>query len=216
MERNSTSFGISQFRVKYQETALYAGPSGISGYIGTLKKGAVVEVVGDDHPYYYHVKLDNGLEGYLYKAAGELTSGLTPTRLNKVEEAVSQDNNFVAPSLNGASPEANGANGSSRLTRVRPASASRPNLRPVTTSREKTIANSNGNGTRPTSRNGRAVVVTSGEIAVFSKPGIVGQQVGRLKRGEKATVIAQDGFFFQVALNNGQVGYIPRYAAEEV
>ena len=216
MERNSTSFGISQFRVKYKETALYAGPSGISGYIGTLKKGAVVEVVDDDHAYYYHVRLDNGLEGYIYKAAGELTSGLTPTRLDKVEESVPLDNNFVMPNVNGAGPEPNGVSSPSQLTRVRPASVSRPNLRPVTTSREKSIANSNGNGTRPTSRNGKAIIVTSGEIAVFSKPGIVGQQVGRLKRGEKVMVVAQDGFFFQVALNNGQVGYIPRYAAEEV
>ncbi len=215
MERNNKSFGVSQFRVKYKETALHAGPSGISAYLGTLHKGAVVEVVADTHPYYYKVQLDNGLEGYIYKPAGELTTGLSVTRLAKPTEEVKLESSPVLPSTNGTYVESavTPDKKPERLTRVRSVSTSRPSTPPA--SRNSAASYSAGsNGASPNGRVSQAVIITSGEIAVFNKPGIVGQQVGKLKRGERATLVDQDSFFFKVALSNGQVGYIPRYAAE--
>ncbi len=219
MERNNNNFRASQFRVKYKETALHGGPSGISAYVGTLRKGAVVELVADDHPYYYRVRLDNGLEGYVYKDAGELTSGIVGPRLTTVVEDAVQKDIAQKDAVQKAMPDVTEPAKPSRLTRIRPGSSA--NSRPATPLPPRPAANSNGysassNGTRPAGRASHSVVVTSGEIAIFSKPGIVGQQVGKLKRGERATLIGQDSFFFQVALSDGQTGYLPRYAAELV
>lgn len=229
MERNSRGFGSSQFRVKYRETPLLSGPSGISGYIGTLRKGAVLEVLEDAHPYYFLVRLDNGLEGYVYKGAGELTSGLSLTRLKEQEMTVAPP--AIAPGLeispNGATPD-NSTEAVKRPTRLSTVTRTTPPARPVRpASRPRNGASPNGttgsygysassNGARNNGRMARTVVIITGEIAVFSKPGIVGQQVGKLRRGEQVSVLDQDSFFFQVSLPNGQVGFIPRYAAEPV
>jgi uncharacterized protein YgiM (DUF1202 family) len=215
MERNAKTFGVNQFRVKYKETALYLGPSAISGYIGTLHKGAVLTVVGDDHPYFYRVQMDNGLEGYVYKASGELSAGLSPTRFGPIEIAESPNGAEPIESANGVIPEATPEK-PVRQTRVRPATTTTRSTSRSTGSTSSYSSTSNGARGAASSRAARAVVVTSGEIAVFDKPGIVGQQVGRLRRGAKVPVLAQDGFFYQVELTSGQVGYIPRFAAEEV
>lgn len=246
MERNNKGLGVSQFRVKYKETTLQIGPSAISGYLGTLRKGAVMEIIGDDHPYYYRVRLDSGLEGYVYKAAGELTSGLGfggGVTLSKVNEDISRANNGTvnlkkddvpAPLPNNPPPSASAsANGVAPAVDVRKAirpapPAARPArsvASPPTTRSSNNGRSANGSsasysssssGARSSGRTSRAVIVTSGEIAVFSKPGIIGQQVGKLKRGEQASLVDQDSFFFQVALPNGEVGFIPRYAAEAI
>ncbi len=233
MERSFKGFGSTQFKVKYREIALQSGPSAISGYLGTLHKGAVMDVVGDDHPYYYLVRLDNGLEGYVYKAAGELTTGAQVTRSTPIEKATPEvtasatktdKTTIPAPEPTGNARSAPvlpdmtmDAMRRPSTTRQAPAAPRTPPIRPAGRSSSSSNGySSSSSGSRPLSRGGNTVVITTGEIAVFDKPGIVGRQVGRLKRGEQVTLVGNDSFFFEVSLTNGQVGFIPRYAAELV
>ncbi|HEX2916113.1 MAG TPA: SH3 domain-containing protein [Chloroflexia bacterium] len=228
MEVASRGLGLSQLRIKYRETHLQKGPSGISGYLGTLRKGAVVEIIGDNHPYYYFVRLDNGLEGYVYKDAGEVTSGVMLTRpvTTQVEPAPKETVTPAAPVAEKKATEAfTSLEMESPFTpapRTSPATTHNGNLRSSgspssvngSASRRNASYSASSNRPRPGNRTASTVVVTTGEIAVFDRPGIVGTQVGKLRRGEQASLLGEDSFFFQVSLTNGAVGYIPRYAAE--
>lgn len=230
MERSRGIGGATQFRIKYKETAIHSEPSAISGYLGTLRKGAVMEIIGDDHPYYYSVRLDNGLEGYVYKDAGEPVGGLNGLRLS-IDRPSAAARTKSTPPMSGDVPLVGEGNGNSstapgagdvapaRNPGTRPSQSRPAYAPPVRPARNGASYNTASNGTsrqNGTGRAGSAVVITSGEIAVFDQPGIVGRQVGKLRRGEQATIVSKDSFFFQVSLNNGQVGYIPRYAAEEL
>ena len=220
MERNFAGLGSAQFRVKYKEAALQSGPSGIAGYLGTLHKGAVVEVLADDHPYYYRVRLDNGLEGYVYKAAGELSSGLSGSLLSRSETPVPSVEAPASPSTQVAplTPSVNGDYSAGESVRPAPrigSSSVRPRMPAARSASVPPPArSSNGTGSQAARRGGQAVVITTSEIAVFDKPGIVGRQVGKLRRGEQVTLVGQDSFFFEVMLTNGLAGFIPRYAGE--
>jgi len=208
-------YGTAQFKVKYRVVELQVAPGATASSLGTLKKGAIVTIIGDENPYYYQVRLDNGLEGYIYKPAGELTSSV-PTRLPAVAE-VTESNNTVPPTPVPPTIEKAGPT-------VRP----QPQPRTINNSRNGTNNTSSSvssntrmptessmtGSTPPRTRGGRTLIITSGEIAVFDKPGIVGRQVAKLKRGDKVAMAGQDSFFFQVSMPNGATGYIPRYSAE--
>lgn len=183
---DQSAYGMAQFKVKYRTVELQVAPGAIASSLGTLKKGAVVTVIADNERYYYKVRLDNGLEGYIYKSAGVLANGAAPTPMPGAPETNGKGG--ALPPAGGVAPAGRSAtyrNGSSPLTPSRPVNSS-----------------------------GRSLRITSGEIAVFDKPGIVGRQVAKLKRGDQVAMVGEDSFFFQVALPNGATGYIPRYSAE--
>lgn len=205
MEQNiqSSAYGTALFKVKYRTVELQTGPSYTATSLGTLKRGAVVTVIEDSSRYFYKVRLDNGLEGYVYKPAGETTSGLGPTPMPTLTmEVKAEKNGYALPShdidgaaTNGKLLNGNGSanhNGKSLMSQT-----SVYNLGPL-----------RYNGTN------KAVEVTSGEIAALDQPGITGRQVAKLRRGDVVSVVNEDSFFYQVSLPNGIVGYIPRYAAE--
>jgi hypothetical protein len=186
------------------------GPSVTYSIYGNLKKGAVVDVIEDASAYYYKVRLDNGLEGYIYKPSGEFTS-LPLTKITDKELQALASYPGVTPSpLMGSmeSVEVPVATNSTTRTSTRRAAISSANGRPPA---RTTTSEASGARLSPTAMN---VEVTSAEIAVFDTPGIIGRQVAKLRRGEKVGLVSQDGFFYQVKLANGVVGYIPRYAAE--
>ncbi len=181
--------GTAQFKVKYRTVELQVAPSATASSLGTLKKGAVVTIIAQEDPYYYTVRLDNGLEGYIYKPAGEIVSDISPTpmpRLPGEPEGNGSSNGAVPPVLGGKKP-----------------------------SNSPTYRNGAAPSFSAARASGSGLVITSGEIAVFDKPGIVGKQVAKLKRGDQVMMVGQDSFFYQVALPNGASGYIPRYAAEK-
>lgn len=227
-ETNSATYGTQLYKVKYRTVELQTAPAFTATSLGTLKRGAVVTILNDAETYHYKVRLDNGLEGYVYKAAGAVISGLNPTAMPELT---------IKPAENHRNGTSNGVvsnNGSSN------------GFFSGTDSTDYLITNKNGNGSgRKTerytpSRNGssngfeadssamtfgnlssghsnsttRAVKIITGEIAALDKPGIVGHQIAKLRRGDVATVLSEDSFFYEVALPNGQVGFIPHYAAE--
>jgi uncharacterized protein YgiM (DUF1202 family) len=195
------------FKIKYVNTDLLVAPKGTSNSLGTLKKGAVVLITDDADPYYYKVRLDNGLEGYIYKDAGKTAPGLTLTKIIAVNgtEPKEAAPKAIAPkagpvvSTNGAAPEV-------AAPTVRK-SVKAPRPRPETSAPVPSTARVIGAGP--------SITISSAEIAVSDKPGITGRQVAKLRRGERVTLLSDDGFFFQVKLATGIVGYIPRYAGEQ-
>ncbi len=225
------SYGSAQFKVKFRETELKVAPGATTSALGILKKGAVVTVIDtDEDAYYYKVRLDNGLEGYVYKPAGTISQGLTPTRItpertelntNGTAPATAMPEMTIAPTMpdtgsngNGRVMPANrnGQNGRTMPDRyTRPASPTRNGTSSSGSRSSGLDVSSNGGGRRA---GGGMVIITSAEIAVFDKPGIVGRQVAKLKRGNQVPLVGQDSFFFQVEVPNGATGFIPRYAAE--
>lgn len=203
-------YGTAQFKIKHRVTELRVAPGATTSVLGTLRKGAVVTIISDENRYYYKVRLDNGLEGYVYKPAGEITNGATPSRMPAIEEA--SESSFSSNG-NGASPLPPAGSAMRRST-VSDRVGTYRNGNGNGNGSKPTVSSSNGNGTMPRSGSGRALVVSSAEIAVFDRPGIVGKQVAKLKRGDQVTMIGQDSFFYQVALPNGTSGYIPRYSAD--
>ena len=188
---DQSAYGMTQFKVKYRTVELQVAPGATASSLGTLRKGAVVTVIGDGGRYYYKVRLDNGLEGYVYKPAGQVTNGTAPTPMAPVPGLTDTNGN-------GAVPPANSKASLGQTTTYRNGSSP---LSPTSS------PGSNGSG--------HSLIITSGEIAVFDKPGIVGRQVAKLKRGDQVSMIGQDSFFYQVSLTNGATGYIPRYSAEQ-
>ena len=196
------------FKIKWQKAELHVAPSGTSNSLGNLKKGAVVIVTEDSNPYYYKVSLDNGLEGFVYKDAGEKVKGLQPTKLPSLSEMAE----ISKPSTNGTGPtmdisvekSTSAANGRRPIGGMGRARNAVPR---ITESSPPTMARVEGVGP--------GVNITSAEIAVFDKPGIIGNQVAKLKRGERVRLLDDDGFFYKIQLTTGVTGYIPRYAAEE-
>jgi hypothetical protein len=238
-----TSMGT--FRVKYKETGMYSGPSSITNYLGTLRKGATLDILDDTDSYYYMVRADSGDVGYVYRDAGEVVGGISasrrfgPSLLSLSKDSTYSSNGSGATaysngSSNGASnwtvapaetsaPSTSNGNGNGLISArtaarsVRQPAARPPGPRPAT---PRTTQNGMGvmisSANRATGRVANKVAIISGEIAVFDKPGIVGTQVGKLRRGEQVALVAQDDYFYCVTLPNGNAGYIPRYAAETV
>jgi uncharacterized protein YgiM (DUF1202 family) len=232
---------IGTFRVKYKETGMYSGPSSISNYLGTLRKGATLDILDDSDSYYYMVRTSSGDTGYVYRDAGEVVGGIsavrrsTPLSLAKTETYTNGYSNgssngnganawaiapaeTPAPTTNGNGNGSNGLISARSTTRsVRQPAARPPSVRPAT---PRTTQSGMGvmisSANRPAARNATKVSIISGEIAVFDKPGIVGTQVGKLRRGDQVALVAQDDYFYCVTLSNGNAGYIPRYAAEPV
>lgn len=208
MEQNiySSAFGTASFKIRYRTLELQTAPALTATSLGTLKRGAVVTILEDVSRYYYKVRLDNGLEGYVYKPGGELSNNLPPTPLPPVE---------TKPGPNGAFPSADidGAVARNKLNGVEPPlkNISNPdnNLmqpHPTVYSLMAQQRNSNDGGPR--------LIITSGEIAALDKPGIVGHQVAKLRHNDIVSLVSEDSFFYRVALPNGTHGYIPRYTAE--
>ncbi len=209
MERNS---GSTPFKIRWQKADLLVAPKGTSNSLGSLKKGAVIMITEDNDPYYYKVSLDNGLEGYVYKDAGEKVSGVQPTKMPSLSELGMVTSNGTEGGAAEEAPKSPYTNG-----RRIPA---------VTASTQSTNGNGNGRvAPRPVQSSvppaarvvgaGPGVVVTSAEIAVFDKPGIIGKQIAKVRRGERAALLSDAGFFYQIQLSTGVVGYIPRYAAQQ-
>jgi Bacterial SH3 domain len=199
----------SRFKIKYKQAGLHMGPSVTYSVYGNLKKGAVVDVIEDASAYYYKVRLDNGLEGYVYKPSGDFTSLPLTKVTDKELLALAAYSGVVPPAQTAESPsiEIPAASGTTRTATRRTTVIRSANGRPPA----RTVSESATSRLTPTSMN---VEITSAEIAVFDNPGIIGRQVAKLRRGEKVGLVSQDGFFYQVKLANGIVGYIPRYAAE--
>ncbi len=200
--------GSMSFKIRYVNTDLLVAPKGTSNSLGTLKKGAVVLITEDVDPYYYKVRLDNGLEGYIYKDAGKPEPGLSLTKIASVNGTEPKETTPkpAARSSNGVAPEVPAA-----ITERRPISTVRTNGTP----RPRPEASAPAPSTARVVGAGPGITITSAEIAVFDKPGIIGRQVAKLRRGERATLLSDDGFFYQVRLSTGIVGYIPRYAGEQ-
>ncbi len=198
------------FKIKWQKADLLVAPKGTSNSLGILKKGAVVTVTEDSDPYYFKVSLDNGLEGFVYKDAGEKVRGLQPTKMPSLSELAESSK----PSTNGTS------SAFGTVTPVEKSASAANGRRPIGgMSRAQNAIPRISESTPPATARvvgvGPGVTITSGEIAVFDKPGIIGNQVAKLKRGERVKLLNDDGFFYQVQLSTGVTGYIPRYAAEE-
>jgi hypothetical protein len=198
------------FKIKYLNTDLLVAPKGTSNSLGTLKKGAVVLITEDADPYYYKVRLDNGLEGYIYKDAGTTAPGLSLTKIASVNgtEPKEAAPKSAAPSSNGVAPELPGRRPAATVrASAAPTPAPAPRPRPEISSSAPSTARVVGAGP--------GITITSAEIAVFDKPGIIGKQIAKLRRGERAALLSDDGFFYQIRLSTGIVGYIPRYAGEQ-
>lgn len=203
----------SRFKIKYQKAGLHMGPSVAFSVYGYLKKGAVVDIIEDASAYYYKVRLDSGLEGYLYKPAGEVTS-LPLTRLS--------DEEMKALSVYMPRSETTSMNGAamSDVPTMGAGSRQTPNRRTAVrtiTSNGRTPATKGGETVAPGARLSPTTMnieISSAEIAVFDAPGIIGRQVAKLRRGERVALVSQDGFFYQIQLANGTTGFIPRYSAD--
>lgn len=203
----------SRFKIKYKQTGLHMGPGVSFSIFGNLKKDAVVDVIEDASPYYYKVRLDNGLEGYVYKPSGEFTSLPLTKMSDKEMQSLSAYKDYMPvsafPMETNAVEIPVATNGKSTSATRRTAIRSVNGRPPVRSG--SGIPDVSSARLTPTSMN---IEITSAEIAVFDTPGIVGRQIAKLRRGERVGLVNQDGFFYQVQLANGIVGYIPRYAAE--
>jgi hypothetical protein len=202
--------GSTPFKIKYQVADLLVAPKGTSNVLGNLSKGAVVLVIEDSDPYYFKVQLDNGLAGYIYKAAGEIVQGASLSKLSPIDSP--------APAEAATKPvPTRSANGSSTPTvAARAPRQAAPKSAPASTS-SNSSSNSRRESSGPATKVSSAAIisVTSAEIAVYDKPGIIGRQIAKMRRGELAGLLADDGYFFQIQLSTGVIGYIPRYAAEK-
>ncbi|MEI6043695.1 MAG: SH3 domain-containing protein [Chloroflexota bacterium] len=230
---DKSTYGTAQFKVKFRTVELQVAPGATASSLGTLKKGAVVSVLADANPYYYKVSLGNGLEGYVYKPAGTLSGSIpTPaekgtsnetkgtkavrtTKETKTIKAATRETKAVK-----ATSTSNGSIASLKVEKSSTASRSKTtaskgglNALPSKTKSSSGVASSNsGGGVKSSSSDGQDLLITSAEIAVFDKPGLIGKQVSKLKRGAQVTMLTQDGFFFEVLLPGGTVGYIPCYS----
>jgi hypothetical protein len=202
--------GSTPFKIKYKYTDLYVAPKSTSSVMGTLYKGAVVLVVEDSDPYYYKVKLDNGLVGYVYKDSGVISAGATPSKFPVTAEEKPAPS--PEPSVNGRAKVSSPA-----VEKAAPAPRPAPAYTPKASASNGVTRSTES--AAPTAARvvgaGPGVTVTSAEIAVYDKPGIIGKQVAKLRRGDRAALISDDGYFYQVRLATGIIGYIPRYAAEK-
>jgi uncharacterized protein YgiM (DUF1202 family) len=216
-----STYGTAQFKVKYRTLELQVAPGATASSLGTLKKGAVVTVIADEGRYYYKVRLGNGLEGYVYKPAGELIGSFTPAPAessNGKKEVQETKKLKDTSSKNGTPPplalEKTRTVSKSRTTTTRNGASAFPSTPPTSSSVSGVTSASSGSGVKLPSADAKDVTITSAEIAVFDKPGLIGKQVAKLKRGDQVTVLGQDGFFFEILLPSGIVGYIPRYAGQ--
>lgn len=253
-ETNNATYGTQLYKVKYRTVELQTAPAFTATSLGTLKRGAVVTILDDSNPYHYQVRLDNGLEGYVYKAAGEITSGLNPTPMPQTNLKLSETPDGAVSPKSGPNNPSNGivsSNGTSNGTVSSNGNGLSNDFFTAPGSTEYLIKEKNGrsNGTRrgldrynsprhsnngngSVSENGTltfgnlssgrnndrasSVKITTSEIAALDTPGIVGRQVAKLRRGDIVSVLKEDSFFYEVALPNGQSGFIPRYAGEAV
>ena len=212
MEQNiyGSAFGTASFVIRYRTLELQTAPALTATSLGTLKRGAVVSILEDVSRYYYKVRLDNGLEGYVYKPGGELSNNLPPTPLPSIE---------IRPGPNGALPAADidGAVARNKLNGVEPPlkNGSSPALNHNSNQAQpSTTIYSSMTQRRGNNSSGPRLIITTGEIAALDKPGIVGRQVAKLRHNDVVGLVSEDSFFYQVALPNGSYGYIPRYTAE--
>jgi len=201
--------GNTPLKIKYQVADLLVAPKGTSNVLGNLLKGAVVLVIEDSDPYYFKVQLDNGLAGYIYKAAGEIVQGASLSKLPTLDSPVPAEvatKPVPARSANGTGAPAVTARASRQAA---------PKSAPASTSSSSNVRREPSTSAAKVSSAARGITVTSAEIAVYDKPGIIGRQISKLRRGERAGLLSDDGYFFQIQLSTGVIGYIPRYAAEK-
>ena len=225
-----------QFEVTYRETQLFMAASQIGGTLGTLRKGARMMIIGDPDPYYYRVRLPNGIEGFVYKAAGAQSGSL---------EGLAPDTIEATPDLSAADASSEPRSPAPSVRRPTAAPRPRPSVQTDNTlgydlssgdfdvappSVGYGLSSSEGNTSRraapaprpnsitnrrttTSAETGRSLVIVSAEIAVLDSPNIVGHQLTKLRRGDTVSIIGSDSFFYEVEIS-GLHGFVPRYAGE--